>query len=169
MQDFIEEEITDCPCGSNKEFSACCEPYIEGKSYAPTAESLMRSRYSAFVVENIDYLLNTHDPSTRHENDREDIKNWSENSIWEGLNILGTQKGGESDSTGKVEFVAHYHMNGKDENHHELSEFVKKDGQWFFHQGYMVDKTYRRQEPKLGRNDPCHCGSGKKFKKCHGA
>ena len=169
MNNIKEEEVTDCPCGLDQQFDNCCGVYLSGDKPAPTAEALMRSRYSAFVVGNVDYVLKTHDPATKNEISEDDVREWAENSVWEGLNILATEKGLEGDSTGKVEFVAHYHTRGKDESHHELSEFVKKDDQWFFHQGYMVDKTYKREQPKVGRNDPCHCGSGKKFKKCHGA
>ena len=167
--DEIIGKDEDCPCGSGRCFERCCDLYLTKKENPPTALDLMRSRYSAFVVENIDYLLETHDPETRSEVNRDDLADWAENSVWGGLHILGTEAGESNDQEGKVEFVAHYEQNSKAQSHHELSEFVKKDGKWFFHQGYMVDKTFKREQPKVGRNDPCHCGSQKKFKKCHGA
>ena len=149
----------DCPCGSDKEFKACCDLYISGQEEAPTAEKLMRSRYSAFVVEEPEYIFNTHDPATRDDVDLEEIRAWSEQSDWEGLNIVATEAGLESDTTGKVEFVAHYTAGKKEEHHHELSTFNKKDGKWFFTDGALVNNTVRRSGPKVGRNDPCVCGS----------
>lgn len=158
----------DCPCGSGSKFDDCCHPYIAGKENPPTAEALMRSRYTAFVTQEAEYIYESHDPATRSDVSLDEIQSWSESADWEGLNIVAKEKGEASDSKGRVEFVAHYSMNGKEEHHHELADFTKKDGRWFFTDGAMVDGTYRRQTPKVGRNDPCPCGSGKKYKKCHG-
>ncbi len=164
-EDWLED---DCPCGSGEQFKVCCDIFISGEAQAPSAEKLMRSRYSAFVVEEPEYIYNTHDPATRNEVDLEEIRAWSERSDWEGLNIVATEKGEEGDTTGKVEFVAHYSVGTKEEHHHEVSTFTKKDGQWFFTDGSLVNNTFRRDTPKVGRNDPCPCGSGKKYKKCCG-
>ncbi|EQC44601.1 hypothetical protein M899_2377 [Bacteriovorax sp. BSW11_IV] len=158
-----------CPCGSEQTFANCCEKYISGKESAPTAEILMRSRYSAYVTGNIDYIVATH-----HERDRDalevnEIKTWSENSKWLGLKIVSTEKGGEKDTEGKVEFIANFDIAGSKQAHHEMSEFKKVDGKWYFVDGHQVHQSYTRNSPKLGRNDPCSCGSGKKFKKCCGA
>lgn len=158
----------DCPCGTGKLFKECCDVFINGDAQPPTAEALMRSRYSAFVVEEPDYIFETHDPSTRDDVDLEEIRAWSAQSYWEGLNIVAKEGGEESDTTGKVEFVAHYTAGNKEHHHHELSTFNKKDGRWYFTDGALVNNTVRREGPKVGRNDPCPCGSGKKFKKCCG-
>lgn len=162
-EEWLEDE---CPCGSKNLFKECCDVFITGEAQAPTAEKLMRSRYSAFVVEEPEYILATHDPETRSDVDLEEVRAWSENSFWEGLNIVATEAGQESDTTGKVEFVAHYTAGEKEQHHHEVSTFTKKDDRWFFTDGALVNNTVRRDEPKVGRNDPCPCGSGKKFKKC---
>ncbi len=158
----------ECPCCSGRQLNQCCGPKLRYGEVAKTAEELMRSRYSAFALEEVDYIMETHDPTTRHEVDREEIASWSEHSDWTGLSVVGVERGSESDSQGKVEFVAHYLSEEKEQSHHELADFVKKDGRWYFTDGAMVRSTYRRESPKIGRNDPCFCGSGKKFKKCCG-
>lgn len=156
-----------CPCGSQQHFSHCCEPIILGVKKAPTAEALMRSRYSAFVVKDIDYLFKSNHISTRHTVDKKATAEWAENSEWLGLEILSTAQGGIDDTEGRVEFRCRYKVNGVEKTHHELSDFRKEQGEWFF-----VDPAKSvpsvRQGPKIGRNDPCPCGSGKKFKKCCG-
>jgi len=163
----MEEWLGDiCPCGSGAKFDDCCHPFMSKKERPKTAEQLMRSRYSAFVTEEAQYIFDSHDPSTRADVDIEEIASWSESAFWEGLNIVATEAGLESDDHGKVEFVAHYTMGNKEQHHHELAEFNKIDGEWFFTDGAMVNGTFKREKPKVGRNDPCPCGSGKKFKKC---
>lgn len=157
-----------CPCGSGLQYSECCEIYISGKESAPTAEKLMRSRYSAFVVHNADYIYGTHDPSTRSQVNLEEIKTWSEESEWLGLQILETSGGQVGDTQGLVEFMATYAVNGKKTQHREKSTFNYIDGQWYFTDGKVVQETFRRDGPKVGRNEPCPCGSGKKFKRCCG-
>jgi SEC-C motif domain protein len=157
-----------CPCGSGDSFSNCCEPFINGSKNPPTAEKLMRSRYSAFHEGALDYIFNTHHKSTRDELDMEGIKTWAIESEWLGLKIHETEKGGEKDNEGKVEFSCLFNFQGKNQTHHELSTFIKEDGKWYFVDGTLKDATVRRIEPKIGRNDPCSCGSGKKYKKCCG-
>ncbi len=162
-EEWLED---DCPCGSGDLYKSCCDPYIAGQENAPTAEKLMRSRYSAFVVHEPQYIFDTHNPSTRDEVDFDEIAAWSTQSIWEGLNILNVEDGGESDDKGVVEFVARYTVGRKGNNHHERSTFDHKEGKWWFTDGELINDTVRRSAPKVGRNDPCPCGSGKKFKKC---
>ena len=158
-----------CPCGSSLDFEKCCGPYLRGDKNPPTAESLMRSRYTAFHEGELDYIYNTHHKSTRGELDMEGIKTWALESDWLGLEILSTEKGLEKDSEGKVEFSCLFNFQGKNQSHHELSSFIKEDGKWYFVDGVLKDATIKRDAPKIGRNDPCSCGSGKKFKKCCGA
>lgn len=155
-----------CPCGSEKKYESCCDPFLSKKKDPETAEEMMRSRYSAFVANNIDYIMDTHHPEKLNEIDRDAIQAWSENSIWEGLEVHNVDNGGKSDEEGSVEFTARYIQDGKKHNHHEFSLFKKHDGKWFF---YDVQKSQPiKHEEKIGRNDPCPCGSGKKYKKCHG-
>jgi SEC-C motif-containing protein len=126
----------------------------------------MRSRYTAFAVREMDYIYNTHHESTRKDLDMDGVKSWALNSEWLGLEILGTEKGTEKDSEGKVEFKCKFNFNGNEQTHHELSTFSKENGQWYFVDGVQKNNTVRRSAPKVGRNDPCPCGSGKKAKKC---
>ena len=155
-----------CPCQSELLLNQCCGPKIEDRTKAATAEELMRSRYSAFVLQEIDYIVETFHPETRHKAVRQDIADWSQNSHWEGFHLISTKDGAENDDEGEVEFVVRYQARGKAHVHRECSRFVKNEGSWFFHSGEQQDITYRRTSPKVGRNDPCPCNSGKKFKKC---
>jgi len=115
-----------CPCGSGADYKSCCAQYIKNGIKAPTAEALMRARYSAYVEKEIDFILDTHDPATKKDVSRESTEEWANNAKWYGLNIIETVKGGEEDKTGIVEFIAEYKQDGTKFNHHEHSEFVKK-------------------------------------------
>lgn len=160
--------MSNCPCGSGVSYAKCCEPFIKGKAKPPTAEKLMRSRYTAFTLADVDYIEQTTDPSTRTTFDRDGTTEWAKNSEWLGLEIASTEAGGEKDTHGEVEFVVKYRYDETEQRHHEKSEFKKRDGQWFFVDGRLVQKPFVA-ENRIGRNDPCTCGSGKKFKKCCGA
>ncbi|PKL24773.1 MAG: hypothetical protein CVV47_10095 [Spirochaetae bacterium HGW-Spirochaetae-3] len=155
-----------CPCGSGRDYAACCGPVIAGKAKAPTAESLMRSRYSAYVKGDIDHILRS--CVQNDDMDREATENWSREADWKSLRILRTEKGGASDTEGVVEFVAEYVMDGLKDEHRETARFVKKDGTWLYDSGDVKTATVVRATPKVGRNEPCPCGSGKKYKQCCG-
>jgi len=158
-----------CPCGSKNSYEKCCEPIINGMCPAETAEELLRSRYTAHVKENVDYIIKTVHPAKRKENDRKSIQEWSENTEWQKLEIIDVTKGGIDDSEGRIEFKAHFKGEKGNDIHHELSRFKKSGGQWFFFDGKTAPhKQVTRATPKIGRNDPCPCGSGKKYKKCCG-
>lgn len=155
-----------CPCGSGVSYESCCQPKHLGSEKAKTAEELLRARYSAFVVGQVDYVLETHHPEKAHEVDRNSIEDWSKSATWHSLEIQNVEAGGKDDDEGVVEFLAKYTQDGKTYNHHELGWFKKHDGEWRF---FDVKKNQPVvKERKTGRNDPCFCGSGKKFKKCHG-
>ncbi len=156
-----------CPCGSGLAFEACCENFLLEKAKPPTAQALMRSRYSAYAMGAVDYLFKTSGPKVRKEFDAENTKKWSESAEWPGIEILNEQGGGEADESAILEFIAHYSVNGTTFDHHESATFAKKNGGWIFMDGkiYGPDPV-RREHPKVGRNDPCPCGSGKKHKKC---
>lgn len=165
-----------CPCRSmdqiKMQYEECCEPFVVGKKKAPTAESLMRSRYTAYVVKNIDYIDATQIAVENEIFNKEEALKWAESSEWLGLEIKKTQKGEANDNTGVVEFVAHYKdkASGTELHHHETSLFQKQNGEWKFREGQIHGaQPVKRLEPKVGRNDPCSCGSGKKYKKCCGA
>jgi SEC-C motif-containing protein len=157
-----------CPCGSGKPEAACCGPLLAGAP-AATAEALMRSRYSAYVRGVIDYIVDTHDPASRDEVDREASAQWSRETEWQGLDIVATRQGGPDDSEGYVEFIARGKTAGKPFSHHERSRFKKVEGRWYYLDDKGKGETIRKTTPEAGRNDPCPCGSGKKYKRCHGA
>jgi len=98
--------------------------------------------------------------------DFDTTKQWADTSEWRGLEIIETSGGGAGDTTGKIEFVATYAANASEYRHHELSDFKKIGGKWYFIDGTIQNNSIKRSEPKIGRNDPCPCGSGKKYKKC---
>ena len=158
-----------CPCNSGKKYGECCGPILDGAAAAETAEALMRARYSAYVTEHIAFLKNSATKAVQAEFDEVASTNWSRAARWHGLEIIRTEKGGKDDTTGVVEFRAIYTANGEFCNHHEVSTFVKETDGWKFEDGELVGETpTTREEPKIGRNDPCPCGSGKKYKKCCG-
>lgn len=154
-----------CPCNSDRPYARCCGPLLSGDRSACTAEALMRSRYTAYVVRDIAYLLRSWHPSTRP-----DTIDPAAIPEWHSLHIVRTEKGMEMDSEGAVEFQATSFSPKHPWRLQEVSRFVKEDGQWLYVDGDIKDDSLpvERQVPKIGRNDPCHCGSGKKFKKCCG-
>ena len=159
-----------CPCGSARPYAECCEPLILGARLPETAEALLRSRYSAFVHEQVDYILGTVAPSQRHQHEPRTIRNWARNATWQGLDIIEVQGGGPDDELGQIEFIARYTEKEVRKRHHELAHFKKIDGRWYFFDGNAPKiHQYVRTRPKIGRNDPCPCGSGRKSKHCCGA
>lgn len=163
------KDMEQCPCGTGKSYTECCEPLIKGDEAAKTAEALMRSRYTAHAKSEIDYIYDTTHPDKREGYDRDGVAAWTKKSEWQSLEIIKSKDGGTEDQEGVVEFVARYREKGKPVRHHEVAEFSKVDDQWYFTDGNTPKPvTMVRQGPKTGRNDPCTCGSGKKFKKCCG-
>jgi SEC-C motif domain protein len=156
-----------CPCGSGLEFAECCEPVINGSIPAETAEKLMRARYAAHVVVQMDFIYESTHPDHRQGYDHKGTEEWAANTDWQGLEIIGTQKGGPDDSTGEVEFIARFRAKDVPSEHHENAQFKKEQDIWYFTDGSTV-----RPKPlivtKIGRNEPCSCGSGVKYKKCCG-
>ncbi|MCI6952493.1 MAG: YchJ family protein [Candidatus Treponema excrementipullorum] len=158
-----------CPCGSGKAYSECCEPIIKGTALAKTAEELMRARYSAYEKHEIDFIVESCESTgTEKDIDYDATKAWSEESNWYGLKILRTEKGGENDTEGVVEFEATYSRKGLKDVHHETGYFKKIDGKWLYSTGNLKTTTVVREGRKIGRNEPCPCGSGKKYKVCCG-
>ena len=158
-----------CICGKGESLETCCGPVLAGKAWPTTAEDLMRARYAAYATGNIDFVVKSHDPATVGEVDRKHTEAWSKNSTWLGLDILSTERGGETDEEGVVEFLARYKLSNVTVPHRERATFRKIDGKWYFVDGKELNApTVRNEGPKIGRNDPCPCGSGKKYKKCCG-
>ncbi len=159
-----------CPCCSGAPLDACCLPILKGKRKAETAEQLLRARYTAFTRVETDYILATHHSRTRGDIKREEVEDWAKNSEWLGLEVQKMAGGQATDTEGQIIFLAKYRADGKEQEHWEHSFFEKENGEWRFLDAQGLQQgPIRRNEPKVGRNDPCTCGSGKKFKKCHGA
>jgi len=163
--------LTDlCPCGSGIAYGDCCLPYITWAKDAPTAEALMRSRYTAYVVHAVDYIMETIHEDTRKELIPDNIKKWSETSEWLGLKIISTEEGYDKDGCqrGIVQFEVYYIQDRYYKTHHETALFEKVGGCWFYKDGRIALNPFMRAGEKTGRNDPCPCGSGKKYKHCCG-
>lgn len=125
---------------------------------AATAEALMRSRFSAFVLKNADYLVATWHPSTRPV--ALDLS--SDTTVWQHLKIIACDEGRECDSRGEVEFAAYFEGGQL----HERSRFLREEGRWYYVDGEILPPL---TEAKVGRNASCPCGSGRKFKRCCGS
>jgi SEC-C motif-containing protein len=141
-----------CPCGSALRYSECCQRLHNG-AFAETAEALMRSRYTAFVLKLSDYLKQSWHASTRPNSLELDNR-----TQWKRLEILASHNNNE---TGEVHFKAYFIEDGGWQVIEERSKFLYQDQHWYYLTGDYKPKTL-----KPNRNDPCPCGSGKKFKKC---
>lgn len=118
----------DCPCGSGVPYSTCCARYLEHDAQPATAEQLMRSRYTAYVLKREDYVLRTWHPSTRPA----DLDVRDASVKWAGLEIVRIEAGGVEDDAGEVEFVARYKIGGRAERLRERSRFVREGGCWSY-------------------------------------
>lgn len=153
-----------CPCGSSRDYDECCGPIIGGTP-APTAEALMRSRYSAFVTRQLDHVLRTQSAEISAEFNREEIEQMAEECEWQGLEVRSASESGDC---GEVEFVIRFRSGQQNLTQVERSAFRRKNGQWLYVGGEINPQPAQRHVSKVGRNDPCPCGSGKKAKKCCG-
>lgn len=169
--------MKECPCESVFPYTDCCGLLIRGSTVADTAEDLMRSRYTAHVVKEWDYLVQTRHPKERK--DLKDLETVNEGVEWKKLEVLGSHKGGQGDEEGEVTYRASYEKDGKAETLQETAIFLKEEGRWYYcgerskpkitaPKISQSPKPFVRSGAKVGRNDPCSCGSGKKFKKCCG-
>lgn len=152
-----------CPCGLGLPLSGCCGPYLAGDSAPATAQALMRSRYTAYVLGNEAYLLESWHPATRPAT----LALEGEAIEWEGLDVLRAVRGAEADLWGEVEFIARFRQGGILQGMRELSRFERVQGRWYYRDGRVQAVSSGPSRP--GRNEPCACGSGRKYKKCCGA
>ncbi len=123
-----------CPCGNGKDYAQCCSPFHDGQD-APTAEALMRSRYSAYVLALEPYLLDTWHAGTRPPSldlDQDGATRWL------GLEIRRHQRTGPDSAI--VEFVARYKVAGRAFRLHEISRFIQEDGRWYYVDGEFQGK-----------------------------
>jgi SEC-C motif domain protein len=175
-------KIHSCPCGTGLALSDCCGRYWAGAALAPTAEALMRSRYSAYALGKVDYLIETHHPSQRQRGEKLQLQRSLQQTRWVHLQVLEAAEGLGGEDRAEVEFVAVYRLahsvghgfagllaggagKGTDQplaQMHERSRFVREAGRWFYVDGDQLP-DYKPQG-----NQSCWCGSGQKFKHCHG-
>jgi SEC-C motif-containing protein len=150
-----------CPCGSQKPYTHCCQPLLAGQAHAPTPEALMRSRYTAFCRDNVDYLIATHHPSQRRPGLATQLQETIDTTVWLGLKVIDAPAPAAGNPHGFVEFAAFY-KNPEPAQLHERSKFIRENGRWYYQTGALLPPV------TLPRNEPCWCGSGKKYKLCHG-
>lgn len=133
--------LKQCPCGSEKPFQYCCGPIVEGQKAAPTAESLMRSRYTAFALGAIDYLIDTTAPEKRGADDAEILAEQVKYTVWTGLTILSKDQGDRADERGMVEFEARFETDDQNGTLYEKSNFRREDGRWVYVDGEVELRT----------------------------
>jgi SEC-C motif-containing protein len=126
--------IDACPCGSDSPFGRCCLPLHRGAAQADTAEQLMRSRYSAYAVGDLDYVWQTWHPRTRP-----DTVTPNDELTWTGLEIVDAVDGQAGDQTGVVEFRAHYRQGRQSGTLHERSRFAVRARRWLYVDGDILD------------------------------
>lgn len=134
------DENVFCPCQSGQEYPLCCGRFHSFKARPLTALELMRSRYSAYVLKKIDYIVETTHPDSRSQNLKSEIEAWAESVSWNGLEIVRTSMGEPKDKIGKVEFKARYVHEGNNRTHHELSRFKRYQKRWYYLDGEMVSE-----------------------------
>lgn len=156
----MKHDIKDCPCGSGQDYMQCCGRYIETGDLPQCPEQLMRSRYTAYVTCNSDYLLQTWHTETKpmHLELEQEIN-------WLSLEIIDCQISNSNENEGYVEFMARFTNNGRTLILHEHSRFHRVNRQWFYVDGQIFPQPATK---KMARNALCPCGSGKKFKRCCG-
>lgn len=149
---------TPCPCQSQNDYANCCQPFHRGIKLPETAEQLMRSRYAAYVLQEIDYIVDTTVPTQQNLLDKAAIAAWSREAEWLGLTVH-KHTAHIKPHHAQVEFTAHFAENGTAHEHRELSAFVKMGAKWHF-----IDPTV----PLPSMKSSCICGSQRKFKACCG-
>lgn len=123
-----------CHCCSGKPYEDCCQPYHKKEKFPPTAEALMRSRFSAFAIPNGEYLWETTSPGKRKFHNKKSLQEWGEINDWTKLEIVDTP------SMNKVEFKAFYtDEDGNPQVHHELSTFKTIQNRWYYVSGVFLD------------------------------
>jgi len=153
-----------CPCGTGRTYGKCCEPIIAGAIPAPDAEALMRSRYTAHVVNAHQYLDRTYLPTSKREPSDEGVPSETK---WVKLEVH-QHDANVRPGVSHIDFSAHFTEGGQAGIMHEKSEFEVIDGTWIFTRTLRQGPAPIVAAAKVGRNDPCPCGSGKKYKKCCG-
>jgi SEC-C motif domain protein len=160
--------MADCACGSGQAFDSCCGRYIAGEP-APTPEALMRARYTSFKLANLDFIENTCTEEGLQSLNRIEMEKSVPLTDFRGFELRGTAGGEAGDDKGTVTFSFRYRFNGTDFSQAEIAHFRRIDGHWLYDYSEVNPKPAPVRVESIGRNDPCTCGSGKKYKKCCGA
>ncbi|MDJ0776990.1 MAG: YchJ family metal-binding protein [Gammaproteobacteria bacterium] len=147
-----------CPCGSKLDLADCCQPFLEGSALPASAEQLMRSRYTAFTLQRMDYV-----DATWHADFRPADPGKGDSPRWLELAVIDSKPGTRS---AQVEFEARYLAGGRVNAVHERSSFCFEQDRWWYTQGEQLPPTFVPWKP--ARNEACPCGSGAKFKRCCG-
>ena len=147
-----------CPCGSGLDYQQCCAPLLDGTRTASNAEQLMRSRFTAFSTGKLDYLKSSWHPDFVPRDLQIDG-----GLTWLDLTVIDFVDG---DNEATVEFEARFLSGGSLQGLHERSRFLKQQGRWLYTDGDQLPASFKPRKP--GRNEPCPCGSGNKFKRCCG-
>ncbi|WP_043484862.1 YchJ family protein [Geothrix fermentans] len=126
-----------CPCTSKKPYDRCCGPFHTGTALPETAEALMRSRFSAYALGKVDYLISTRPEAKRAEENRDELRQYCQSVSCVGLKIVSREKGGKDDDTGVVTFHASLQANGRRTLHIETSTFTREDGRWVYVDGVV--------------------------------
>jgi SEC-C motif-containing protein len=153
-----------CLCGSEQDYAQCCGRFIDGQQIPSSPELLMRSRYTAYAMGQLDYIAATMKPPAAEGFDIDEQRRLEKGVQWVGLDVIKTYMQNEK---GFVEFRAHFIEGGEEQILHELSEFHQENGQWFYVDAKNPQQPVRK-EKVIGRNEPCPCGSQRKYKKCCG-
>ncbi len=178
MNNVISLQEKPCPCGNDKNYDSCCGQYLSGTSLPSTPEELMRSRYTAYTLANIDYIFGTMRDQALKDADKNECLKWAKMSKWLGLEVISSSSS-DDDTEGEVLFIAKFKQNGTAHNLKEHAKFKKYKNKWYYidsivQNGSSPDNKEQPKKPaqtqavsnKVGRNDACICGSGKKYKKC---
>jgi len=124
-----------CPCHSEQLYTDCCEPFHTGTAYPSSALQLMRSRYSAYALRLVHYLVKTTHPDKAKSSLQRNLMQSVHNITWTNLTIIKTSAGTADDKVGKVSFEATYMEAGREYSMVEHSRFRKRDGKWYYYDG----------------------------------
>ena len=139
---------------------------MSSEKWPETPRKLLEARYDAMVSGRVDYLMETHHPDTREQVDRQALEIWSKESKWDGIQLEAEESEGDR---AFISFSVRFEKDFQMLTQRERAEFRKSNDCWFYFDSEFLKPDPIRNTARVGRNDPCHCGNGKKFKKCHGA
>jgi SEC-C motif-containing protein len=154
----VNKQAQRCPCGSQQDYSVCCARLHLGELSPQSAESLMRSRYSAYALHSYQYLIDSHHPDRRAGISVTQLTENNRDTQWLALEIIQASKT-------RVSFRAYYSIQNQISCLYEDSRFLLDEGRWYYFDGIFDESL----AVLPGRKQICFCASGKKYKHCHGA